>query len=352
MVGKVVFEPTHVQSVAAGVSGRIDRLWLSEPGFAVASREPLAKLFCPDLLEDQRALIEAVAAQREAGSQGGGFFNRLKGRNVETARAALRLRGLHDEQIEDIAKLSKPSEHITLYAPMAGRLVAAQAREGDYVAAHEELFLVADLSTVCLVLQAREADLPWLRYGQQVRFVADVYPDMPMGGWVSAIAATVDAESGIVEVRVLVPNEHRMLRPGMGVQAELSCLAMGHGVVYDPNLADRWLCPVHPAVVADGPETCRLCQRTLVSAQTLGYVQVTPDTEKPLLVPTSALYVTEPETRVICRRGNAPREKWQTQAIEVGAYLGSWCDVRHGLAEGDRVVVDAGKFNVITNGTE
>ncbi|MFC1764333.1 hypothetical protein ACFL6U_19950, partial [Planctomycetota bacterium] len=151
---------------------------------------------------------------------------------------------------------------------------------------------------------------------------------------------------------VLVPNAHQMLRPGMRVQAEMNCLAVGYGAVLDPNLADRWLCPLHPSVILSEPGPCSQCERTCVSAQSLGYVQVTPDAVKPLLVPVSALYVTEPETRVICLRGDDQDPQWVPQAIEVEARLGPWCDVRSGLNEGDRVVLDAKQYVLNQNRTK
>ena len=48
--------------------------------------------------------------------------------------------------------------------------------------------------------------------------------------------------------------------------------------VDEPDLAGKWICPMHPEVVKDGPGKCDICGMPLVRAESLGYVGRQPTT--------------------------------------------------------------------------
>lgn len=64
---------------------------------------------------------------------------------------------------------------MTIYAPIGGIVIEKHAKEGAYVETGQMIYTVADLSKVWVKLDAYEADLPWIRYGQKVEFIAEAY---------------------------------------------------------------------------------------------------------------------------------------------------------------------------------
>ena len=66
--------------------------------------------------------------------------------------------------------MAKPTDHITIYAPIGGIVVHKDAQEGMYVETGTRIYTIADLIELWVMLEAYESDLPWLRYGQQVAF--------------------------------------------------------------------------------------------------------------------------------------------------------------------------------------
>ena len=56
------------------------------------------------------------------------------------------------------------------------------------------------------------------------------------------------------------------------------------GIEMDPNLAGKWISPMHPEVVKDAPGACDICGMPLVRAESLGYVAADADEKSPPLV--------------------------------------------------------------------
>ena len=110
-----------------------------------------------------------------------------------------------------------------------------------------------------------------------------------------------------------------------------------------PALAGKWISPMHPEIVKDGPGKCDVCGMDLVPAAELGLVDEEA-LEKPLVVPASAVLVTGVRAVVYVE---VPGEKptFEGREVILGPRAGDFYIVRAGLTENDRVVVN-GAFRV------
>ncbi len=166
MVGKVDYDESQVRQITARVAGWLDRLYVDYTGITVNKGDHLADIYSPEVLAAQEELIQALIAQEK-----------LKGSDIETiretgtflveaARGKLRLWGFLPEQIKEIEQRGKPSDHITIYAPIGGIVIHKDAVEGIYVKTGTRIYTLANLSQVWVKLNAYESELMWLRYGQ------------------------------------------------------------------------------------------------------------------------------------------------------------------------------------------
>ncbi len=172
-------------------------------------------------------------------------------------REKLRLWQLTPEQIAEIERSGKPRDHLTFYLPLAGIVVERMNTfEGMYVETGMKLFTVADLSRVWIKLDAYESDLAWLRYGQPVAFQVAAYPGEMFRGTIAFIDPVLDPLTRTVKVRVNADNRRRRLKPEMFVHAVVDVKSTAAGKVIQPNLAGKWISPMHPEIVKDGPGTC------------------------------------------------------------------------------------------------
>ena len=75
-----------------------------------------------------------------------------------------------------------------------------------------------------------------------------------------------------MKIRVNVPNLQGKLKPGMFVRAVVRARIADGGRVIDPDLAGKWISPMHPEIVKDQPGVCDICGMPLVRAESLGYL--------------------------------------------------------------------------------
>jgi Cu(I)/Ag(I) efflux system membrane fusion protein len=345
LVGKVTYDETLVRHVTAWVPGRLDRLYVDYTGVPVVEGEHMVELYSPELISAQEELLQAV---RSAGELEGSSLAVMRETAVATVRAArdkLRLLGLKDEQVREVEHRGEPLDRLTIYSPMTGTVIEKHASEGIYVSTGSRIYTIADLSEVWVELDAYESDLAWLRYGQRVTFGAEAYPAETFIGQIAFIAPVVDARTRTVAVRVNVSNPEGKLKPDMFVRGEVVASVAAGGRVMAPDLAGRWICPMHPEVIRAGEGACDRCGMPLVTTESLGYAAVDEEGAKPLVIPVSAALVTGTRAVVYVEDPEADHPTFEGREIVLGPRAGDYYVVRHGLAEGERVVT-SGNFKI------
>ena len=341
MVGKVDYDETKVANITAWVPGRLDRLFVDFTGVTVRKGDHLVSLYSPDLIVAQRELLQSLETH-----------NRLKDLNREltastlhSAQEKLRLLGLLPEQIEEIKRSGEPSDHLTIYAPIGGIVIEKLANDGMYVQTGSKIYMIADLSLVWVYLDAYESDLPWLRYGQQVEFTTEAYAGEIFQGKIAFIDPMLDENTRTVRVRVNVANPGERLKPGMFVRALVRSRLAAGGKVFDDSLVGKWISPMHPEIVKDGPGKCDICGMDLVPAEQLGYAVPQNAPEVPLVIPATAPLITGKRAVVYVRLPDRDQPVFEGREVLLGERAGDYYVVRHGLEEGERVVVN-GNFKI------
>ena len=346
MVGKVDYDETRVSHITAWVPGRLDRLFVDYTGVAVKKGHHMVTLYSPELLGAQEELLQAINAAKQLENSDVSIVRDTTESTVAAVREKLRLWGLTPEQIKEIERRGKPDDHVTIYAPAGGIVIQKNAQEGMYVNTGTRIYTIADLSQVWISLAAYESDLAWLRYGQRVQFTTESYPGEVFTGSISFIHPVLNEATRTVKVRVNVPNEDGRLKPGMFVRAVAEAEVATGGRVMDAALAGKWISPMHPEVVKDGPGTCDVCGMPLVRAESLGYVGSEPAAEdKPLVIPASAALLTGKRAVVYVEVPGRERPTFEGREVVLGARAGDDYLVREGLDEGERVVT-RGAFKI------
>ncbi|MGD2088070.1 MAG: efflux RND transporter periplasmic adaptor subunit [Candidatus Aminicenantes bacterium] len=345
MVGKVEYDETRLGYISSWVPGRIDRLYVDYTGTRVRKGDHLVYLYSPELITAQQELLQSLRTLEKYGTGVSDSIKRTARRTVEAAREKLRLWGLTRQQIRNIEKLGKPTDHLTIYSPMSGIVIRKNAVEGIYVKTGSKIYTIADLSKVWVKLDAYESDLPWIRYGQTVEFETEAYPGEIFKGRIAFIDPVLNPQTRTVKVRVNVDNPQYKLKPEMFVRAVVHSKLSMTGKVMDPDLAGKWICPMHPEIIKDGPGTCDICGMKVVKAEKLGYIVASPEEkEAPLVIPASAPLVTG--TRAVVYVAVTGKEgTFAGREIVLGPRAGDYYLVKEGLREGEQVVVN-GAFKI------
>jgi Cu(I)/Ag(I) efflux system membrane fusion protein len=334
LFGRVALDETRVRTVTAAVSGRPDRIYVAYTGVRVREGDPLIWLYTPELLPLQDELIRAAQDVWESKATGIEAMREPSLQALEVARSRLLAWGLTPEQLVEIEWRRTPSDHITVFAPIEGVVLETYAQEGVHIEMGDRLFMIADLSVVWVEVEAYEADLPWIRYGQEVAFETDALPGEVFKGRIALVDPMVDPKTRTVKVLANVPNEGGRLKPGTFVRGRVRVRAGDNGVVYAPELAGKWICSLHPEIMKAASATCDVCGLALVTTESLGYVTDETASRPPVVIPASAVLLTGKRALVYVATGDAtftPRE------VELGPRAGDSYIVRSGLKVDERV---------------
>ncbi len=340
LLGKIAYDERKVATTTARMAGRLDRFFVDYTGTLVRKGDHVAEIYSPNLLVAQQDLIKAVAGLAKARDGGTAAAVSTQERLVRSARERLRLLQLTDDQIDTIEANKAPSDHVTIFALQDGIVTQRHVVEGAYVKEGEPLFSVASLESVWLNMEAYESDLPWLNFAQDVAFTVEAIPGEEFHGRIAYIDREIDAMRRVVKVRVNVPNERRLLKPGMFARATVDARVAADSKVVDDDLADKWISPMHPEVVRDAPGECPICGMPLVLGKELGFVRSSDGDigRNPLLVPASSVLETGKRATIYVRLEAAPEPKFEGREVVLGARVGNRFIVESGLSEGEMVV--------------
>lgn len=344
MSGKVDFDETRLSTISSWVAGRIERLFVDYTGIPVQKGDHLAEIYSPEVRTAQEELLQALRTlENLKESQSKTLIHTAK-QTIDAVQEKLRLWGFSTEQIAQIKQRGTPSDRITIYSPAAGIVIHKDAKEGLYVKTGTRIYTIANLSTVWVQLDAYESDLNRIKYGGTIEFTTEAYPGETFEGTISFIDPIITVSTRTAKVRVIVDNQNGRLKPGMFVRAVARPIVAADGRVMNADLAGKWISPMHPEVIKDGPGPCDVCGMPLVTAESLGYV---PEHEEkaPLLIPVTAALKTGKRAIVYVEIPNQEKPTYEGREVRLGARLGDYYVVKSGLKEGD-LVVTRGAFKL------
>ncbi len=127
---------------------------------------------------------------------------------------------------------------VNIYAPATGTIVDQNAAQSASVHTPDNqanLFTIADLSTVWVICDVYENDLPAIRLGDSADLQLSAYPDRVFHGRISNIGKVLDPTIRSAKVRIQLANPG-MMRAGMFVTATFYGLH-GHAYASVPSAA-------------------------------------------------------------------------------------------------------------------
>ncbi|MEK7308581.1 MAG: efflux RND transporter periplasmic adaptor subunit, partial [Nitrospirota bacterium] len=140
---------------------------------------------------------------------------------VDSARQRLNLWDITDEQIEKIEETGKPIKTLTVFSPISGYIIQKMALQGMRVMPGEKLFDIADLSTVWVISDIYEFDLPLIKVGQTAKISLSYFPGKDFSSTIDYIYPALAGETRTAKVRFTIPNSSAQLKPQMFTNVEI-----------------------------------------------------------------------------------------------------------------------------------
>ncbi len=134
--------------------------------------------------------------------------------DINLAQERFRLVGVDIAQFKS-AKGNGNHPLVPIASPIGGVVVEKAITQGEFVNSEKMLFVVADLSTLWVVIDIYEKDISRIKIGAGVEVSVTAFPDKIFKGKVSYIADVVDENTRTEKARVTIDNTSGLLKPGM-----------------------------------------------------------------------------------------------------------------------------------------
>ncbi|MHC4614827.1 MAG: efflux RND transporter periplasmic adaptor subunit [Planctomycetota bacterium] len=220
-VGTVDYDETRVRDVNIKVSGWIEKLHVDYLGAEVEAGQPLFDLYAPDLFEAQEQYLLEYRKKDMAGDP-------MRGVDLlEAARTRLEYYDITPEQIRQLEQTGAAAKAMAIHSPHRGVVIAKHANEGMRVDEGMQVYRIADLSTVWVMVTLYEYQLPFVQAGQRAIMTLPYIPGQEFEGKVIYVYPYLDAQTRQVSVRLEFDNPTGLLKPGMYANVELRSTLAG-----------------------------------------------------------------------------------------------------------------------------
>jgi len=206
-VGKIAYAEPNFRQISARFPGRVEKLFVPSEGERIGKGEPIVTIYSPEAISAQKEFLLAI----ESNSQ----------EQILQSKQKLSLWGFSESQIGDLEKTKNVQNTIELFSPITGIVLKKNVQQQQYVSTGENLFEVADISTVWLEADIYESEIQSVKVGQTIEATTDAYPDKIFAGRITFVSPTVDPSSRTIRIRAELPNRNEELKLDMFVTAAL-----------------------------------------------------------------------------------------------------------------------------------
>ncbi|HKR28152.1 MAG TPA: efflux RND transporter periplasmic adaptor subunit [Acidobacteriaceae bacterium] len=230
LTGTVAYNAFKTTPVISQVGGPVTRI-LAIPGQHVHQGEPMLEVSSPDYSQLLDAYLKAADASRLADknyarAQDLYQHHAIAQRDLEQAesdrnqaRADLNAaeQGMKILGVKNPGQLANApaSAQIPVLAPISGEVVERLVSPGQVVQAGQtQAFTISDLSTVWVLANVYQADLAYIRSGEDVSVQTDAYPGT-FHGRISYVSPALDPNTRTLQARVVVDNPGEKLKRDM-----------------------------------------------------------------------------------------------------------------------------------------
>src|SRR5580704_9029649 len=245
LTGAVAYNSFHTTPVITQVSGPVSRI-VVVPGQHVQRSDPLLYVASPDYSQLRTNYLKAkdahaLAQKAYARAQDLYQHHAIAEQNLEqaesaevqasgdlvAAQAALKVMGVTDP---DALVKAPPSFEVPVKAPINGLVVEQDVAAGQLIQpGSTQCFMISDVSTVWVLVNIYQKDLPYVRVGDQVTIQTDTYPEL-FHGRIAYVAASLDPSTRTLQARIETNNPGEKLKKDMYVVANVSAGTIANAI--------------------------------------------------------------------------------------------------------------------------
>jgi len=214
-VGRVTFDEERVARLHPKYDGWVEKLFIDRTGDQVSKNTMLMAIYSPQLVATQQEYILAMRNVKML--KNSPFPDVREGAQslLRSARERLELLDVPPHQIKKLEKTQKIMKNVHIHSPFDGIVMQIGARQGQRITPESELYMIADLTRVWVIVDLYEDDLPWVREGDTAEMKVAGVPGRTFRGKVSYIYPYLEAKTRTVKMRLEFDNPELALKPDM-----------------------------------------------------------------------------------------------------------------------------------------
>ncbi len=220
-VGVVSYAEPNYRHISMRFPGRLERLYISYTGQTVRKGDPVADVYSPEAVSAQQEYLLSLDSYEQA-TKGEQTFASSAEQMLEQSKQKLLQWGFTEKQVTRLRESRKVNYIVTIYSQVSGTVVKKSVDPQHYAATGEDMFDVADLSTVWIYLDMYEKDIRFVKPGQKVEVSVESYPSEKFSGKVVFIDPVVNPETRTIRVRTEFANRQSKLKPNSYVSATIA----------------------------------------------------------------------------------------------------------------------------------
>jgi len=230
-VGRVAYNEQKMRQISLKIGGWVERQYVNYVGQEVGKGERLLEIYSPDLVSAQEEYLLALK-----------YKDRLKnGTAPEMAQGAegvlhavetrLRYWDITNPQIRALRERGSITRTMVLFAPFRGIVTERNVLEGGSVQPGQNLYSLADLSTVWVYADIYEYEFPWLRAGQEAEMTLSYQPGVTYRGKIVFLYPYLKNMTRTLQVRMQFPNSRDFkLKPEMWANIRIKSAVAREGL--------------------------------------------------------------------------------------------------------------------------
>lgn len=210
LIGITAIDERKTDVITSRVRGRIDELYVRNPGDYVRKGQAIYGIYSEELLADEQDFLLAIDQFNIAISQ-----KEIAGQLLKAARRKLLLWTLSPSQINALEHSKRTTPIIRFYAESNGYIIGLPVREGEYVEVGTPVLKLADFNSLWVETQVYSGEVKYLRQNPSLQIEFEAYPNEMFEGKIVFDNPTLEEDQKVNLVRVLVLNPAKKLKPGM-----------------------------------------------------------------------------------------------------------------------------------------
>ena len=217
LTGTVNFDEMNASNISARINGRIEKLYFKNLGDQIKKGDPVFEIYSEELNNAKQEYLLLLEKQRAFANETLINFQQL----IQASKNKLLLWGMTELQIQELAKNKKASPYTIFYSPASGYISQLSYKEGDYLMEGASLLKVSNLDQVWVEAQVYTSQLSEIDKNSIALARFPEIADLELSGHISFVNPEINPDTRINLIRVSIPNQNHLLKPGMAAYVVL-----------------------------------------------------------------------------------------------------------------------------------